>query len=181
MPANLIADGLQPRVGDDAHVRIDRGLQLLEGVDHALQRAVVVNPRHFEAFAILALELLIHAVQALVDQRPALFNRQCRGRRRLWREGRARDGRRDCARGVLGDLGWQPHAEQPLVFLVTTRGPGLVGDGVGPVLAGRDASANAVAALRALAGAGYLALQGAARRFALGADALPPPPPPPPL
>src|SRR6478735_458009 len=172
MPANLIADGLQPRVGDDAHVRVDRGLQLLEGVDHALQRAVVVNPRHLEAFSVFALELLVHTVQALVDQRPALFHREGGGRGRLRRCGRRLRCVRGGARRVLSDLGGQSDAEQALILFVAPRGARLIGNGVGPILASSDASADAVAALGALTGTGDLALERTTSSFALGTDAL---------
>jgi hypothetical protein len=56
--------------------------------------------------------------------------------------------------------------------LVMTARARLVGDGVGAVLARGHAAADAVAALRALAGARDFAFERSARGFAFGADAL---------
>ena len=61
VPADLLADRLQARVRSDLHRRsgIERGAQLLEGVDDALDGAVVVNPRHVEGLAIAGLEVRV--------------------------------------------------------------------------------------------------------------------------
>src|SRR5450755_2481561 len=115
MTANLVANWLQPRIRHDAHVRIDGRLQFLKRVHDAFERAVVVHPRHLEALAVLALKLLVQAVQTLVDQRPALFDRK-RGRSR---RGRRNDGslrrERRRTRWILGDLR-EPYTDELLAL-----------------------------------------------------------------
>jgi len=59
-----------------------------------------------------------------------------------------------------------------LFDLVATRRAGLIWNRIRPVLTGGDATPDTVAALRAFAGPGNLALESAPRGFAVGADAL---------
>ncbi len=78
---------------------IDRGAELLDRVDGALERAVVIDPRHVEVLAVGLLERLVRGVKTRLQSGRALLERERLRRRRRRRRSRGEGRRLFCHAG----------------------------------------------------------------------------------